>query len=105
MNYLVLAAVLAAAPAPPAPTVAMSNFAFTPATITVTAGQSVRFVNRDEEAHTVTGRGNTFDSGGLDSGQSWTHRFDKAGRYVYFCALHPYMTGTVIVVAPKGAPQ
>lgn len=102
MKHLALAALIAAAPAPSAPAVAIKDFAFSPAAITVNAGQSVRFVNRDDEAHTVTARDGSFDSGGLDTGASWTHRFEKPGRYAYFCELHPYMTGTVIVVAAKG---
>lgn len=82
-----------------AATVAISGFSFKPATLTVTAGQSVRFVNRDQEAHTVTASNNSFDSAGLDSGASWSHTFTRPGTYTYFCELHPYMKGTIIVRA------
>jgi plastocyanin len=105
MKHLVLAALIAAAPAPSAPAVAIKDFAFAPATVTVIAGQTVRFVNRDEEAHTVTAKDGSFDSGGLDTGASWTHRFDRPGRYAYFCSLHPYMTGTIVVIAARGRAQ
>ncbi len=81
--------------------VTIDNFAFKPATLTVTTGQTVRFVNKDDEAHTVTDAGKSFDSGGLDTNASWSHRFTKPGTYRYFCELHPYMIGTIIVVAPK----
>jgi plastocyanin len=98
MIQMILAALVAtAAPAPASVTV--SDFQYRPATLTVAAGQSVRFVNRDGEAHTISAADRSFDSGGLDSGDSWTHRFTRPGRYTYFCALHPYMRGTIVVVA------
>ncbi|HET7814537.1 MAG TPA: cupredoxin family copper-binding protein [Candidatus Baltobacteraceae bacterium] len=89
MVHLLLAAV-----------VTIANFAFAPATLTVRAGTTVRFVNNDSEAHTVTAK-NGFNSGGLDTGDSWSHRFDRPGTYRYFCALHPYMKGTIVVRAAK----
>lgn len=100
MNALLLAIVLAVAgPAPSAATatVHIKNFAFDPATLTVAAGTTVRFVNDDSEAHTVTARDGSFNSDGLDTNDSWSFRFSKAGDYAYFCQLHPYMKGTVIV--------
>jgi plastocyanin len=103
MIAFILAALtaLAAAPAPSTPVVTIEGFAYKPASITIHAGQSVRFVNHDDEAHTVTARGNGFDSGGLDTGDGWTYRFERPGKYTYFCSLHPYMTGTIVVV-PRG---
>ena len=105
MIALILAAMtaMAGAPAQGTPVVTIENFKYKPASVTIRAGQSVRFVNRDDEAHTATGRANTFDSGGLDTGDSWTIRFTKPGKYPYFCTLHPYMTGTVIVVPVQGS--
>src|SRR5579871_1180054 len=101
MKVLLLAALpvltAAAAPATPAAVVHIKNFAFVPATVTVPAGATVRFVNDDGEAHTVTSDAKTFDSGGLDSGDAWSYRFATPGSYPYFCAVHPYMHGTVVV--------
>ncbi len=100
MNALLLAIVLAVAgPAPSAATatVHIKNFAFDPATLTVAAGTTVRFVNDDSEAHTVTARDGSFNSDGLDTNDSWSFRFSKPGDYAYFCQLHPYMKGTVTV--------
>lgn len=107
MNALLLAAALelasgAGATAPPAATVHIKNFAFSPATLTVPTGTTVRFVNDDSEAHTVTAVDKSFDSAGLDSGDAWTYRFDAPGRFAYFCALHPDMRGTVIARLPAG---
>jgi|SRR6185312_5763567 len=79
-------------------TVHIKNFAFGPAKLTVPAGTVVRFVNDDGEAHTVTAEDRSFDSGGLDTANAWAYRFAKPGRFAYFCALHPYMKGTIVVV-------
>jgi plastocyanin len=99
-----LAALPLAAPAdsPAAPTtVHIKNFMFVPATITVAPGTTVTFVNDDEEPHTVTSNDKSFDSEGLDTNQKFTHTFAKAGTFMYFCEVHPYMHGTVIVKAPQ----
>jgi plastocyanin len=92
----------ASALAAPQPTVAISDFKYGPSTVTIHAGDTVRFVNSDQEAHTITASDGSFDSEGVDSGGSWTHRFTKPGRYTYFCELHPFMKGTIVVL-PAGA--
>jgi plastocyanin len=86
---------LATAPA----TVEIDNFTFTPETLTVPAGTSVTWVNKDEEPHTVVNVGPTrlFKSAGLDTGDSFTMRFDKPGTYEYVCTIHPHMHGTIVV--------
>lgn len=104
MNVLLFAAfvALAAGPAPASSPVAqvtvhIKNFAFVPAKLTVPAGSTVRFVNDDTEAHTVTANDKSFDSAGLDAGEAWSHRFATVGTFAYFCAVHPYMHGTIVV--------
>jgi plastocyanin len=90
----------AAAP-PPAPAVVhLKNFVFVPETVTIRPGQTVRFVQDDDTPHTITASDNSFDSGNLDKGKSWTHVFAKEGTYAYFCAYHTYMKGKVIVKTP-----
>ena len=110
MNALLLASVLllAQGPAPTAATSAtvhIKNFAFHPATLTIAPGTTVRFVNDDGEAHTVTASDKSFDSTGLDTGDAWTHKFSKPGTFTYFCALHPYMKGVIDVRATGGTTQ
>lgn len=68
-----------------------------PPVLHVAPGTVVRFVNDDSEAHTVTASDKSFDSGGLDTNDAWTHVFSKVGTFSYFCALHPYMKGSVVV--------
>jgi len=93
----------AATPAPAASPVSfvhIKNFAYVPDKVTINAGDSVRFIQDDDAPHTVTATDKTFDSGNLDKGKTWTHKFDKAGTYAYFCAYHTYMKGSVVVKAP-----
>ena len=88
---------LLGAAAPQTQIVHVKDFAFRPASLTITVGQRVTFQNDDDEAHTVTATDKSFDSAGLDSGQTWTHTFERPGTYTYFCALHPYMKGKIVV--------
>jgi plastocyanin len=90
-----------AAPAAATATVHIKNFTFVPALLTVTAGTSVTFVNDDEEPHTATALDKSFDSDALDTNEKWQHTFSKPGSYAYFCEMHPYMKGTLVVKAPQ----
>jgi len=77
--------------------VSIKNMAFTPSTLTVTAGSTVRWTNSDGVTHTVTSNTSLFDSGNLSDGKSFSFTFSVAGTYKYYCAIHPSMTGTIIV--------
>ncbi|MGC1381662.1 MAG: cupredoxin family copper-binding protein [Candidatus Baltobacteraceae bacterium] len=79
------------------PAVSIANDAFAPATLTIAAGQTVVFTNRDDDAHTVTATDGSFDSKGLDTNGVWRHTFGAPGTYTYFCELHPFMKGTIVV--------
>jgi plastocyanin len=83
----------------PPPLVTIEAFQFSPATLTVRRGQSVRFVNRDATPHTVTpARDGMFvGSGRLLAGEEKTVTFDRLGTMQYFCEFHTTMTGTVMV--------
>ena len=102
MNQLLLSCALIASTAgatPAPPSVQILNDSFVPATLTVAAGQNVTFTNKDDDAHTVTATNGDFDSRGLDTGGVWRHTFPKPGTYRYFCQLHPFMRGTIVVKA------
>lgn len=77
----------------------INNFAFGPATLTVKAGTTVTWINKDGDAHTVTAGGAKplFGSQPLDTGDTFSFTFEKPGAYAYFCKIHPTMKGTVIV--------
>jgi amicyanin len=92
----------AAMPAMPAavmsaPMVRIDNFTFNAATITVKAGTTVTWTNGDDIPHTVVAKDKSFKSKVLDTGDTFSFTFTKAGQYDYFCSLHPHMTGRVIV--------
>jgi len=79
--------------------IAIQDFAFQPASVTVPAGTTVTWTNRDAAPHTVTFRNGTADSGELSGGQSFRYPFATPGSFAYYCRIHPHMTG-VIVVTP-----
>lgn len=80
-------------------TVAMSGFAFDPATVTIEVGDSVTWENQDGVAHTATGSGGAFDTATVGGGRSATVTFDTAGAFAYACTIHPTMQGSVVVEA------
>lgn len=77
-------------------TVSIDNFTFTPQSITVKVGDTVTWTNRDDIPHVVVSAGK-FRSKALDTDNSFSFTFTKAGDYPYFCSLHPHMTGTIKV--------
>jgi plastocyanin len=79
--------------------VAIQDFAFNPGQMRVAAGATVTWTNLDEAAHTVTFRNGMADSGLLQQGQTYQHTFRSPGSFEYYCTVHPYMGGTVLVVA------
>ena len=97
---LILAGVVLAVSQQPAAgtnEVVIQNFAFEPATLTVKAGTKVTWVNRDDEPHTATANDKRFSSKALENGDRFTTEFNQRGIYKYYCALHPKMTGQIIV--------
>jgi plastocyanin len=87
----------AGAPSPSDAAVKIDNFTFSPATITVPVGTTVRWTNHDDIPHTVVSDDKTFKSKALDTDEQFTYTFTKAGTYSYFCSIHPKMTGVVVV--------
>jgi plastocyanin len=77
--------------------VKIDNFSFGPVTLTVPAGTSVTWTNRDDIPHTVVSTDGVFKSKVLDTDEKFSFTFSKAGTYPYFCSIHPKMTGKVIV--------
>ncbi len=78
----------------------IQNFTFSPSSITVKAGTTVTWTNKDSTAHTVTLANNpnlVFDSGSLKQGDSYSMTFKKAGTYDYTCDFHSDMHGTIVV--------
>jgi plastocyanin len=80
-------------------TVTIANFAFSPTPLTVAPGTKVTWTNTDDEPHTVVSAdgGKTFKSAALDTDDKFSFTFSKSGTYKYFCSIHSYMSGTIIV--------
>jgi plastocyanin len=75
----------------------IDNFAFTPKELTVKAGTTIVFRNRDDIPHSVIGSTGEFHSKALDTDDSFSFTFAKAGTYAYSCGLHPRMQGKITV--------
>ncbi|HKS31032.1 MAG TPA: cupredoxin family copper-binding protein [Chthoniobacterales bacterium] len=76
----------------------IKDFMFNPMTITVKSGETVTWINRDDEPHTVVSVGKKFQkSSALDTDQKFTVTVGAPGTYEYFCSVHPKMTGKIVV--------
>jgi plastocyanin len=78
--------------------ITIKDFAFEPATLTISAGSKVVWTNRDEEPHLIVSADGQFHkSQALDTDDSYAAVFAKPGTYTYFCSIHPHMVGKIIV--------
>ncbi|MGH7187976.1 MAG: cupredoxin domain-containing protein [Acetobacteraceae bacterium] len=102
MRSLLLAAALAIAPAGAMAAdvqVVIDQHMFMPAMITIHPGDKVTWINKDSDPHSVFSddRGKTFRSDVLDTGDSFSLAFAHPGTFGYYCSVHPYMQGTIVV--------
>ncbi len=91
-----------------------AKFWYSPPVVTINNGDTVTWINSDNEIHTVTSgkgisreefaQGKTtgtpdgyFDSGSFNPSHSWSFTFNKAGTFYYFCTIHPWMNGAIVV--------
>jgi|SRR5690242_9181419 plastocyanin len=80
------------------PSIVMAkDFMFAPTSLTVAAGSTVTWTNKDDEPHTVVSESGLFRSAALDTNESFSFRFAQPGTYRYTCSIHPRMVGTIIV--------
>jgi len=77
--------------------IVVKDFTFNPTPLTVKAGAIVTWTNRDDEPHNVVSDTGMFKSGGMDTNESFSFKFDKPGTYHFTCSIHPRMVGTVVV--------
>lgn len=70
---------------------------FKPDSLTIKAGDSIKWINKDSYNHTVTAKNGEFESGNLASGAEFSFTFSKEGTFEYICGVHTFMKGTVIV--------
>jgi plastocyanin len=83
--------------------VSIDNFTFTPPSLTVKAGTTVTWTNKDDIPHGIASSNNAFArSKALDTDDSYSFTFTTPGTYQYFCYVHPHMVGTIVVQAATG---
>jgi plastocyanin len=75
--------------------VAIKGMKFVPAQISVAAGDTITFTNKDSAPHTATAKDGSFDTGRLSKGQSKKVTIGAAGTFDYICTIHPSMKGKV----------
>lgn len=81
----------------------MQNNMFNPTSLTVSAGTTVKWTNKDNVNHTVTSGtpsspAGLFDSGNITASGTYSFTFSTAGTYQYYCRVHaPMMAGTIVV--------
>ena len=94
-----LFAVCGASSAEPADStkILVKDFMFAPTPLTIKAGSTVTWTNMDDEPHTVVSDTGVFKSGGMDTNESFSFKFDKPGTYHFTCSIHPRMVGTIVV--------
>jgi len=94
LTSALLLPIVVAAPQAQAATyqVTIQDFAFSPASFSVKAGDTIIFANADSAPHTATAEDGAFDTGQIDPGQSVQVTI-PAGTHPYFCRFHPGMTG------------
>jgi amicyanin len=84
--------------------VSIDNFTFNPQKLTVKAGTTVTWTNKDDIPHGIAATGNAFArSNALDTDNTYSFTFTTPGTYQYFCYIHPHMTGTIVVEAATGS--
>ena len=82
--------------------IAIDNFTFNPQTVTVKAGTTITWTNKDDIPHAIAAVGKQFKSKVMDTDNTYSFTFTTPGSYAYFCSLHPHMTGTIVVEAATG---
>lgn len=79
-------------------TITIDNFAYSPSNLNINIGDTVVWTNNDRAAHTVTSdSGSELNSQTLSTGQTYSHTFNAADTYNYYCSFHPNMKAKVIV--------
>jgi plastocyanin len=77
--------------------VVIKDFMYLPMSLTVKAGATITWVNMDDEPHTVVSNTRLFRSGGMDTNETYSFKFDTPGTYGIVCSIHPRMVATIVV--------
>lgn len=79
-------------------TIVISNFIFKPLVLKVAPGTTIKVMNKDNVVHSVDANGGQFNTGNIAPGRAKSFKAPKKpGKYHYFCAVHTFMMGTIVV--------
>jgi plastocyanin len=95
--WLLAAAHPASAAAPDSAQIMIKDFMFAPNSLTIKAGATVTWANKDDEPHSVVSDAGLFRSGAVDTDETFSFKFVQPGTYHFTCSIHPRMVGTIIV--------
>lgn len=79
--------------------ISIQGFAFNPASVEISSGDTVKWTNMDSAPHII--KGSNFESGSIAKGDTYEFVFTEPGVYDYICSIHPSMKGTVTVVEKR----
>jgi plastocyanin len=77
--------------------VSIADMKYDPAKLEIAVGDTVIWTNNDNRNHTVVAKDKSFKSDNLAKGDTFEHKFTKAGTFAYFCSYHPRMKATIVV--------
>jgi plastocyanin len=95
--WAVAAGCESSAASPDSGQIVMKNYMFAPNSVTIKAGASVTWANKDDEPHAVVSDTGLFRSGAVDTDETFSFKFDKPGTYHFTGSIHPRMVGSIIV--------
>lgn len=75
----------------------IDNFHYSPPTLVIAPGTTVTWTNADDSPHTIVEKDRKFKSAALDTDDTFSQTFTAPGEFDYFCSIHPYMTGKIVV--------
>ncbi len=75
----------------------IDNFHYSPPMLVVPSGTTVTWTNNDDSPHSIREKDGKFKSAALDTDDKFSQTFTAPGEYEYFCSIHPYMTGKIVV--------
>jgi LPXTG-motif cell wall-anchored protein len=85
------------------PAVSIVDYSFSPGSTTIHVGDTISWTNTGKQPHSATANNSSFNTGILHTGQSASHTFSAAGTFSYYCIVHPFMHGTIVVLAATTA--
>ena len=77
--------------------VAIEDFLYSPADLTINAGTTITWTNNDGAVHDATERDRSWNTALLSQGEAGEITFDEPGTFEYFCSIHPWMEGSITV--------